>query len=480
MSACVGPVPAQEGKEQKSGSEGPGHDLVYGVSQKPRNARDWGLYSFQWLVTMFYAVVWGFAIVGLGLGFEGEVLTAYMAAVVLMIGLSTLLQATVGHRMAMVSGPNIIPSLAIVAAHATGGLDYALQAFTAQAIAGLVIAVLGLAGVLGLIRKVWSPLVLGAMVMMVGLAVASVGLEQLIGLGFGWQFLAGAGLALGGTVLAIRAKGVLATLPPLFVIGVGYLLFAVTGQIEWEGVRQAPTFATPAIFPYGLGLPPWELLLIMFVVNLMAAVNMFGNIHGYAEVVGEKVPRGREKRAFGVLGAAETGVAGVLGVPATVPYGENLGIVLLTRVAARIFIIVAAIVFLLLAFLGPMGALMAAMPEPVSGAVLLGIASTVIGIGVKIMQDAPAFGRREQSLVGFSVFLALGMYLLPGEAWEAVPQLLATIFSNPVVSVIIFVILFERVVFRQGRKKQDEQEKQNKQDRRKDNEEEKERKENKE
>lgn len=121
---------------------------------------------------------------------------------------------------------------------------------------------------------------------------------------------------------------------------------------------------------------------------------------------------------------------------------------MLTRVAARAFIIAAAVIFIVLAFIGPMGGLMAAMPKPVAGAILLGIASTVIGIGANMMTSVPNFGRREQSLVGFSVFLSLGLFLLPQEQWIEVPRLVTTIFSNPIISVIIFVLLFEQVIFR--------------------------------
>lgn len=66
-------------------------DLVYRRNETPRSTRDWLLYSVQWLVTMFYAVVWGYAIVGAGLGFRGAQLTEYLSAIVLRIGLATLL-----------------------------------------------------------------------------------------------------------------------------------------------------------------------------------------------------------------------------------------------------------------------------------------------------------------------------------------------------------------------------------------------------
>jgi xanthine/uracil permease len=422
--------------------------LVYGRNEQPRSRHDWVLYSYQWLVTMVYAVVWGYAIVGVGLNFHGARMTTYISAVVLTIGLSTLLQAWLGHRMAMVHGPNVIPSLAIVAAYAAGGENYALQSFTAQALSGVIITVLVLLGAVRYIQKVWSPLVLGSMIIMIGLTVAQVGLGDMTQAGFGLGFFIALLLALGGSLLAIRGRGVWATLPPVFVIVLGYLVFLALGRVDLNLVRQAPLFSFPKFFPYGRAMPSWDLVLIMLIVNLMAAMNFYGNLHGYAEVIKEKVDGAEERKSFLLFGIVETILPGILGTPATVAYGENLGIVQLTRVAARAFVIVAAAVFIVLSFIGPFGALMAAMPKEVAGAVLLGIASTVIGIGANILNTAPEFGGREQTLVGFSIFLSLGLHLLPQETWRQTPRLVETVFSNPVISVIIFVLIFEKLLFR--------------------------------
>jgi xanthine/uracil permease len=427
-------------------------DLVYKLEDKPKSTGDWVLYSFQWTVTMFYAVVWGYAIVGVGLEFQGEELTRYMSAVVLTIGISTLVQAWLGHRMAMVSGPNVIPSFAIVAAYSAGGIDYALQSFMAQAIAGVGIAVLALVGIVKYIRKFWSPLILGSMIIMVGLAVAGTGLEYMVDGSWDWPFAVALALALGGSILAIRGKGVWATLPPLVIIGLGFLAFIAMGEVDFTPVNEAPLFTAPGFLPYGLSIPPWDLILIMLVVNLMAGLNLYGNLHGYAKVIDEEVPVKQEKRCFTIFGLVETTLPGLFGTPATVAFGENLGIVQLTRVAARVFIMVASVVFIVLAFFGPFSGLMAAIPRPIAGAVLLGIASTVIGIGADTLQTAPAFKRREQTLVGFSIFLSLGLYQLPDEVWQQAPRLVDTIFSNPIISVILFVILFEQVVFREKNK----------------------------
>lgn len=427
-------------------------DLLYKRNEKPKSKKDWILYSFQWVVTMFYAVVWGYALVGLGLELEGQEMMNYMSAIVLTIGISTLIQALAGHKMAMVSGPNIIILLAIVAAYSAGGKEYAQQAFLAQAISGIVIGIIALLGLIKYIKKIWSPLILGAMVMMVGLAVADTGIQYIVQGNWDFSSLVGFLLAFGGIFLAIKGKGVWGSLSLLLIIGVGFLSFILMGDIDYSYVNETSLIITPKFLPYGFQVPPIDLLVIIFLVNLMAVLNLYGNLHGYATIINEEVPATRQKKTFTIFGFLETIVPGILGAPATIAFGENLGIVKLTKVASRYFIIVAAVIFSLLAFLGPFVGLMASIPKPIAGAVLLGMASNVIGIGADTFHNAPKYGRREQIIVGFSIFLSLGLSLLPDDTWDKAPRYISTLFSNPVISVILFVILLEQIVFRKKTK----------------------------
>ena len=423
--------------------------LVYNPEDKPKSKKDIIFYSLQWILMMFYPVVWGYAIVGLGLGLSGDVLASYMGRIVLMIGVCTLVQATTGHQFAMVSGPNIIPSLAIVAAFVAGGEEYALLSFNAYIIAGIVVAILGGLGLISYIGKVWTPLVLGAMVMMVGLATSSVGIELIAEHGVAWPFYAGIILALLCGYVSIKGKGMLATVPVMVAIALGYIIFIALGEFDWELVRSMPTFVAPTLFPFGTEFPPADLIVTMIVVNLFSAINLYGNVQGYAGVIGADVPVTREKRYFTIFGLVEGSLAGILGVPSYVSYGENLGLVLLTKVAARFFIIVAAVVFIILSFFGQIGGFMAAMPPPVAGAVLLGIAATLIGIGANIWHQGNQFETREIFIVGFSVFFALGISLLPQEFYDLLPRLVGTIIGNPVILVIITVIVLEQIIFRE-------------------------------
>lgn len=421
--------------------------LVYEPDQKPRSTRDTVIYSLQWIFIMFYPAVWGYAIVGLGLGFQGGDMAAYMARIVLMIGISTVVQVVAGHRFAMVSGPNIIPSLAIVAAAAIGGTEYALHSFNAYIIAGVLVAILGGFGLLSQIGRVWTPLVAGSMVMMVGLSTSSTGVDLIATHAATWPFLVGIALALLAGWLSVSGRGILASIPVLITIVAGYAVFMLTGKFDWEMVQAMPLFSLPKLFPYGLEMPPMDLIVTMFIVNLFAALNTYGNVHAYADIVQRPVEAKTEKRLFSVFGLIEGTLAGILGTPSAAPYGENLGIVVLTRVAARSFILIAGVVMIILSFFGPMAGLMAAMPGPVAGAVLLGVASTLIALGANMWHQGGALGQREIVIAGFSIFLALGISVLPDAFFDTLPRLLATLLKNPVILVIVLVILLEQLVF---------------------------------
>ena len=420
--------------------------LVYGPNDKPQSGRDAILLSLQWILILFYPVVWGYSIVGINIGLTSSELSGYMSRVVLMIGVSTLIQVLAGHKLSMVSGPNIIPSVAIVAAFSIGGKENALAAFNAYIIAGVIVAVIGALGWFRYVGKVWTPLALGAMVMMVGLTTSGVGVGLIAGRGASWTFVVGILLALMCGWLSIQGKGILATIPVMITIVIGYAIFISSGNFDWSIVENMPALSVPALFPYGWDMPSGSLILTMIIVNFFSAVNLYGNLYAYAGIVGVQVTPADEKRTFVIFGLVEGVVCSLFGVPSHVAYGENLGFALLTKVASRFFMIVAAIAYIVLGFSGKFNGLMAAMPGEVAGAVLLGVACTLIGIGASTWCQNH-YGTREIFITGFSVFLSLGLNNLPQVFFASVPDLVGMLFKNPVIMVIILVIVLEQFVF---------------------------------
>ncbi len=428
--------------------------LHYGLDDRPRSWRDTAIYSLQWMLIMMYPVVWGYVIVGLGLGFTPQELADYMGRVVLMIGASTLAQAACGHRFPMATGPNIIPSTAIVAAYLAGGKAYALLAFNAGILAGVIVAILGALGVINLISRVWTPLVMGSMTMMVGLITSTLGMGLIAGSGHSAGLYIGIVLALMCGWLSIKGRGLLATIPVLVAIALGYAVFIAMGRFDWALVDSMPLWSLPRLFPYGLEIPPLELIFMMLAAHIFSAIKEFGCVNGYANLVGRPLSPKRTRRLFTVFGLVDTVAASAMGVPATVSYGENMGILLLTKVAARIFIIIAGAGFIILSMCGKTGGMMAAMPGPVAGAVLLGVAATLIGLGAETWLRGPEFKTREIFIVGFSIFFAYGLAHVQEDFYLTLPRIMSMICKNPLITVIICGIALEQIIFRKARDKE--------------------------
>lgn len=425
--------------------------LLYGPDDKPKSLKDTIIYSLQWVFIMFYPVVWGYSIVGVGIELTPQELGAYMARVVLMIGISTLVQLLSGHQLSMVSGPNIIPSLAIVSAFTIGGKEYALQSFNAYIIAGFIVAILGLIGLIGKISLVWTPSVTGSMLMMIGLVTSFNGMQMISSHGASWLYLVGVLLALLCGWLSIKGKGLLSTIPVMLIIILGYAVFIVSGNFDWELVNMMPTFAIPQIFPYGFTFPPVDLIIVMIIVNLFSAINMYGNLQGYTGLLDIKLTQDRERKSLTIFGLIEGALTGVFGVPSTVAMGENMGFLMLTKIASKFFLLIASIIFIILSFFGKIGGFMAAMPEPVAGAVLLGVASTLIGMGAGEFKNSKNFETREIFIVGFSVFFALGTTGLSAAFFDGLPRLVSTLLNNPVILVILLVVVLEQLIFRKNK-----------------------------
>lgn len=425
-----------------------GIKLRYQPEERPETLKDTLIYSLQWLFIMFYPVVWGYAIVGVNVDFTAAELSAYMGRVVFMIGVSTFIHVLAGHKLAMVSGPSIIPSLAIVSAFAIGGKEYALQSFNAYIVAGIVVAIFGALGVISSINRVWSPLVQGAMLLMIGLATSLTGMNMIASQGATWPYYVGILLALLCGWLSIKGKGMLSTIPVMITIVLGYVIFIAAGNFNWNLVEAMPIIAVPTIFPFGWEFPPLDLVIVMIVINLFSAVNLYGNMHGFSNLLGQEITKKNERRSLTVFGLVDGVLTGIMGVPSHVALGENIGFLLLTKIASKFLLLIASVIFIGLSFFGKVGGFMAAMPEPVAGAVLLGVASTLIGIGINAAKESPSFSTREIFIVGFAVFFSLGTMTLPATFFEGLPRLAATLLNNPVILVILLVIVLERIVFR--------------------------------
>ena len=160
--------------------------VIYGIDDRPPAGRA-VLLAIQHLLTMFGSTVAVPLLLGPAMGMDRAQIGLLISSVLLCSGAATLLQATWGTRLPIIQGVSFSFLAAfstiitkVQAPETTGGLG--LQGRDSMRyIAGAVIAgaifeiVIGFSGLMGLIRRVLSPVVVGPVIMLIGLALYNVG-----------------------------------------------------------------------------------------------------------------------------------------------------------------------------------------------------------------------------------------------------------------------------------------------------------------
>ena len=380
-----------------------------------------------------------------------DVLSLSMLVLALSSVLQVLPHGPVGSRFLCPPSFNaayLTPSLTAVK---LGGLPLVLGM---TAFGGLVEALLSRS--LSRLRPYFPSEISGFVVTMIGVAVGSLGLRNVLGAGMetpsGRVEIAVAVLTI-ATMIAFNvwtAGG-----PRLFCafigVAVGYVIAAGAGLITGADLRvihDAPILHVPSFTPVG-----WSFDAGMALPFLVAAVATSIRVMGDVTICqktndADWVRPSLRSLGGGVLanGLANVG-AGVLGTVGTSPSTSGIGLAAATGVTSRRVAYAIAAMFFVLAFFPKASALFVIMPRPVMGAALLFSASVIFVNGLQIITSRLLDARRT-FVIGLSFMLGIGVDLYPG-AFAAVPAAAQPLVSSPLVLGTATALLLN-VVFRLG------------------------------
>ena len=305
-------------------------------------------------------------------------------------------------------------SFAFIAPIAFGVAEYGMSA----TLSGLVAAGLVYMGLAALVRargvaivhRVLPPIVTGPVIMVIGLALAPVAVDMATGMAVG-EYSASAItvalIALLATVLtAVFARGLLKLVPILVGIGVGYVAAAAFGMVDLTPVRDAAWFAVPAFMAPTFSLPA---ILFILPVAIAPAIEHVGDLVAIRGVTGQdylKKP-GLHRTLFG--DGIATSLAGFLGGPPNTTYSEVTGAVALTKAFSPLIMTVAAVFAMVLAFVGKLGALLATIPTPVMGGILVILFGSIVVVGINTLVRAQVDMTETRNLIIGAVVLVFGV-----------------------------------------------------------------------
>ena len=305
-------------------------------------------------------------------------------------------------------------SFAFIAPIAFGVAEYGMSA----TLSGLVAAGLVYMGLAALVRargvaivhRVLPPIVTGPVIMVIGLALAPVAVDMATGMAVGDYSASAITVALiallATVVTAIFARGLLKLVPILVGIGVGYVAAAAFGMVDLSPVRDAAWFAVPAFMAPTFSLPA---ILFILPVAIAPAIEHVGDLVAIRGVTGQdylKKP-GLHRTLFG--DGIATSLAGFLGGPPNTTYSEVTGAVALTKAFSPLIMTVAAVFAMVLAFVGKLGALLATIPTPVMGGILVILFGSIVVVGINTLVRAQVDMTETRNLIIGAVVLVFGV-----------------------------------------------------------------------
>lgn len=208
-------------------------------------------------------------------------------------------------------------------------------------------------------------------------------------------------------LVALLGKGVLRLLPILCGIIAGYSVALILGIISFDSVAKAAWFAMPNFV-----FPEWNLEAIIYIlpIAIAPAVEHVGGILTISNVTKTDYLQKPGLKTTLLGDAIATTAASMLGGPPNTTYSEVTGAVTITKAFNPAIMTWAALFAILLAFVGKLGGLLATIPVPVMGGILLllfGIIAS-IGLGTLVREQVDMNNPRNMIIVSMILVLAIG------------------------------------------------------------------------
>ena len=379
------------------------------VQEKP-TPRQWLTLSLQHLFAMFGSTVLVPILTGLDPGIA--LLTSGIGTLAYLLITKGQIPAYLGSSFAFIAPIVLLNENSGVGSALVGGfligIIYALVALLVKAVGP------------GTILKFLPPIVVGPVIMVIGLGLASTAVNMAMYedstakvLVYSSTHFTIALITLGITLLcSVAFKNFLSLIPVLLGIVGGYIASLFFGIVDFQEVIDAPWFQIPNFTVPFVDYTPhltWEIILIMVPIAIVPISEHIGDQLVLSKIAGKNFVEkpGLHRSLFG--DGISIMIASCLGGPPNTTYGENIGVMALTRVFSVYVIGGAAVFAIAFGFIGKISALIHSIPSAVMGGVSILLFGIIASSGLRMLIDSKVDLSVNRNLVISSVILIIGV-----------------------------------------------------------------------
>ena len=287
----------------------------------------------------------------------------------------------------------------------------AIAAGLVYVIVSIVIAKIGS----GWVNKVLPPIVVGPIIIVIGLSLATTAANDAM-LNNQKYDLTYFGVAIFTLVMTLIFqmcfKGFTSLISIMLGIVCGYVLSCILGIVDFSGVAKAAWFSIPALDVPGISYHfKWypAAILTMAPIAFVTMTEHMGHIMVLNSLTKRDFFKQHRLHRTMLGDGLSTIIAGFIGGPPTTSYGENIGVLAMTKVHSVWVLAGAAFFAILFSFIGKVAAVIESIPMPVIGGISFLLFGTIASNGLKIIVDNKIdFGEKRNMLIA-SVILVIGI-----------------------------------------------------------------------
>lgn len=253
----------------------------------------------------------------------------------------------------------------------------------------------------GFISRLFPPVVVGPVIMLIGLSLAGTGVDMASS---NWTL---AIISLLTTIaVSMFGKGILKLIPIFAGIVVGYIASICLGIIDFQPVAEASWFALPEFVKPQFN---WEAIVFMIPVAIAPVIEHIGDVYAINEVTGKDFVKDPGLHRTMLGDGLACAVASLIGGPPVTTYSEVTGAVSLTKISDPAVLRIAALFGIFFSVFGKMSALLKTIPEAVLGGIMLLLFGSIASVGVNSLIKNQVDLGDTRNLVIASLILTLGI-----------------------------------------------------------------------
>ncbi|XWO13674.1 Uracil permease [Candidatus Hepatincola sp. Pdp] len=268
------------------------------------------------------------------------------------------------------------------------------------------------------IKKLFPPIVLGPIIIAIGLKLSPVALAMS---GYKADGSINYTSILIASITLIVMLGVsflqrsfFRLMPIIMAMLVGYIFTIILGLVDFTPIINAPWFgysqhSLDAIFT----LPKFNLTAILVIapIALVTFIEHMGDIQTNGAVVGKDFVKNPGLHRTVIGDGLATLLAGFLGGPANTTYGENTGVLAVTRIYDPRLLRIAAIMSILLSMLGKVSAIIQNLPQAIMGGISLVLFGLISSMGIKVIVQNHVDFNNYKNLVIPAIIIITGVFI---------------------------------------------------------------------